>query len=86
MTSINEIKKDLGEKKPIIGVDRVKKGINNEELKVVYMCSNWKDKDTLKTLCETHNIKLNELDINNIELGVVCKKPYPIGVLGFLKK
>jgi ribosomal protein L30E len=84
MTS--DLKKEIAEKAHVIGADRVKKGIINEEFSRICVASNFKDKELLRTLCNAHDVKLEELDITNRELATLCKKTYSIGVIGFNKK
>jgi ribosomal protein L30E len=84
--TLTELKKDIVEKEYIIGFNKVKKGIISDEFSKVYIASNCKEKEIIQNLCKLNNIKLEELNITNKELGIICKKTYSIGIIGFDKK
>ncbi|MEM3126768.1 MAG: ribosomal L7Ae/L30e/S12e/Gadd45 family protein, partial [Candidatus Woesearchaeota archaeon] len=71
----------------IIGTDRVLKGLRQNSLKKVFVASNCpqrlsKDIDYYAGLNKVEVIKLIQ---QNEELGTICKKPFSISVLGFVK-
>lgn len=81
---MDEIKKLLGTENLLIGEERTMKALRSGELKKVFLASN--AKDSLKSDVE-HYAKLSEfevvnLKINNEDLGVLCKKPFNVQVLG----
>ncbi|MFT4261535.1 MAG: ribosomal L7Ae/L30e/S12e/Gadd45 family protein [Candidatus Woesearchaeota archaeon] len=81
---MEEIKKLLGTKNLIIGKEETMKAIRSGELKKVFLASN--ADPSLKEDIEYYN-KIKEfevvlLKINNEDLGVMCKKPFSIQVLG----
>ncbi len=78
------IKKLLETSKMSIGRDLVLKGLKNGKIKKVYMAKNT-DADTKKDLehyAKLGGIELIKLPLANDELGVICKKPFNISVLG----
>ncbi len=75
-----EIIKALSEGKLVIGLKTVIKAMNNSELKKVILSSNgavFKDK--------FYNVPVEVIDLTSKELGVICKKPFGIAVLGIRK-
>ena len=79
-----EIRKLLGTDKLIIGTDRVMKLLRSGGVQKVLVASNCSE-DILGDL--QHYAKLNgaelvQLEVPNEELGVFCKKPFNIMVLG----
>ncbi len=84
MSSI-DLKKDLKEKKPIIGSDRTLKALKNGKLERIYMASNTKEdiKEDIKYYSKLANVKVIELKEDNSKLGIICKKPFNISVISF---
>lgn len=81
---MEEIKKLLGTKNLIIGKDETMKAIRAGELKKVFLASNVDS--SLKEDIEYYN-KIKEFEVvllkmNNEDLGIMCKKPFSIQVLG----
>lgn len=77
-----EIRKLLGTDKLVIGTDRVLRLLREGALKQVLVASNCaadvrEDVDHLAGAAE-----VTALDITNEELGVYCKKPFNIQLLG----
>jgi len=84
---VDEIKKLLGSEKLIIGTDRVMKNLRANKLEKIFISSNC-DKGTLddiKHYTEITETKVEELNMPNDELGVICKKPFSVSVIGILK-
>jgi large subunit ribosomal protein L30e len=79
-----EIRKLLGSDKLVIGSDRVLKMLRNGELKKVILANNVKPimKDDIVAYASQSSVEVVVLDIPNEELGVYCKKPFNISVLG----
>ena len=87
MGNIEDIKKELKEKKILIGTDRVVKNLVTGKLDKIYLSSNCSDdvKKEIKHYSKLNNTKVIQLKLPNDELGAVCKKPFSISVLGVLK-
>lgn len=77
-----EIRKLLGSDKLIIGTERVMKMLRSGELKKVMVASNCSPAVTDDVLRYSGDVEVLRLDIPNEELGVYCKKPFNIMVLG----
>lgn len=77
-----EIRKLLGTDKLIIGTERTIKALKKDELVKVIVSKNCSEKvrSQLKGKAE-----IVEADENNEELGVLCKKPFRIALLGIKK-
>lgn len=82
---MEELKKALQEEKVIIGKDRVLKKLRIGKMEKVYLSSNCplQARDDIKHLAKIHNIKVVEAKEDNEQLGVICKKPFSISVLGY---
>lgn len=81
---ISEIKKLLDSESLIIGSERALKALRANELKKIYLATNPKVevKEDILAYANLANVEIVELDIPNDELGVACKKPFAISVIG----
>jgi large subunit ribosomal protein L30e len=79
-----EIRKLLGSDKLIIGTDRVMKLLRQGALKKVILASNCKAEisSDVQYYSGLNGVEIVQLAENNEELGVFCKKPFNISVLG----
>ncbi|MBI3031941.1 ribosomal L7Ae/L30e/S12e/Gadd45 family protein [Candidatus Woesearchaeota archaeon] len=84
---IAQIQEAIAKKKAIIGTKRALTHLRTGKLVTVFTTSNCpasvkEDVDyyTKLTKCDVH-----ELKYTNEELGVLCKKPFSISVVGLLK-
>lgn len=82
-----EIKKLLAKNKLLLGKDETLKSLKRGKIEKIYLASNTdaktkKDVDYYKSIA---NITVEILSETNEELGVVCKKPFSISVIGVLK-
>lgn len=78
------LKKSLSEGKVVIGTQQVIKLLKQGKLKKIYLSSNCPaeviaDLEHYSKLAKTEIVKLNR---SNDELGIFCKKPFSITVLG----
>jgi len=83
---MDEIRDASIKKKLVIGTDATLKKIRLGKIAKVYLSKNC-PKDTQKDLekySKMTNIEIVPLEKSNEELGVVCKKPFSISVLGVL--
>ena len=85
--STDEIKKLLKSDKLVIGTDRVLKGLRKGELEKVFLALNCNEetKGDIKHFAELSDAKVEELEIPNEELGILCKKVFSVSVIGILK-
>ena len=84
MSVTEEIKKLSREDGFFIGTDQTAKYLRVGKVKKVYVASTCKEetKVDLEHYAKLANVELIQLDENNEELGVLCKKPFRISVLG----
>lgn len=83
--SIEELKRDLKDKKPVIGADRTIKNLKSGTVEKIYLASNVKDeirKDVLH-YAKLANVKVIQLEEDNFHVKFVCKKPFNISVISF---
>ena len=82
---MEDLKKALQENKVIIGKDRVLKKLRIGKLNKVYLASNCPSiiKDDIKHLAKINKIQVIEAKQDNEQLGIICKKPFSISVLGY---
>jgi large subunit ribosomal protein L30e len=82
---MENLKKLLKEGKVIIGTNQVMKNLKLGRLKEVYLSSNCPKNtvEDIKYYSKLNNVKINELKEDNEQLGIICKKPFSISVLGY---
>lgn len=82
-----EIKKSLDEKEVVIGTESALKNLKLGNLAKIYVSSNCPAdvKDELNHLASIAGTEIVSLDLNDEELGVICKKPFSISVLSVIK-
>lgn len=82
-----EMRKLLVEKRLVLGTERTIKLVRQGKLAKVYLSSNCPPrlKADLGKYCGLSGIECQELNVVNEELGVWCKKPFAISVVGVLK-
>ena len=82
-----EIKKKIKSKKLIIGKKKKKKKIKLGKVKKVFLSSNCSEniKKDIKYYSRISNVEVVELNQRNDELGIICKKLFPISVLSLSK-
>ncbi len=78
------LKKSLNEGKVVVGTQRVIKLLKQGKLKKIYLSSNCPaevvaDLEHYSKLAKTEIVRLKQ---PNDELGIFCKKPFSISVLG----
>ena len=67
----------------IFGTEMTLKKLKMNEIKKVYVSSNCPENvlDDIEHYANIHSIPLVKLKENNEELGIICKKSFPISVL-----
>jgi ribosomal protein L30E len=83
----NEIKKMLKNENLILGSDKVLKLLRENQMESVWLASN-SPKDVaedIKRYAGLSGTSVEALEIPNDELGVLCKKPFNIAVIGLKK-
>lgn len=81
---LQELKAELQADKAIIGSGKTLKALQMKKLKKVFLASNCpvQLKDDLLYYGKLANVPIVELELDNEELGVVCKKNFFIAVIG----
>jgi len=83
---MDDLRKLLEQKRLILGTKRTLLYLKKGKLEKVYLSSNCPE-DVLSTLDSYTKIgkfKLEKLESTNDELGVVCRKPFAISIIGLL--
>jgi large subunit ribosomal protein L30e len=80
---LKELKSKLQEGKVILGTDRVMKALRNSATQKVFLASNTteKTKEDVNHYANLSEVKIVNLELDNEELGVFCKKNFFISVL-----
>lgn len=71
--------------KLIYGSDRNVKLLMNERLERVYLAANCRNDIRERIKINSKKTEVIELDENSDEIGVICKKPFSISVIGLNK-
>ncbi len=81
---VSELKKVLESKKAVLGADVTVKMLRQGKIKKVYLSSNCEpeSKADIEQLCKVGNVECVELVQSNDEIGVICKKPFAVSVVG----
>ena len=84
---VTEINEKFKENKIILGSERVIKNLKQGKLAKIFVSSNCKDdvKQDLINYSSIADVELIELKQSGDELSVICKKPFVVSTLGFLK-
>jgi large subunit ribosomal protein L30e len=84
---VDDIKKLIKSESMIIGSDRVIKALRKKDLEKIFLASNAPPSitDDIKHYAGLTGTPVEQLEVPNDELGVVCKKPFSISVLGLKK-
>ncbi len=79
-----ELKKLLESKKLVLGTDETLKMLRQGKLKKIFIASNCKkeDKDDVLHYCRVGGVECVELSQSNEEIGVICRKPFAISMVG----
>jgi len=82
-----EMRKLLTDKKLVIGKEVAIKRLREKKLKRIMIASNATDKtkETLHKFCNLGKVECIDTNYLAGELGIMCKKPYSISVIGVLK-
>ena len=86
-TTAAEIKKMLKSGSIIIGTERTIKNLKSGKVQKVLISSNCpaKVERDINYYSSLSGAELHKLDYPNDELSVICKKPFSISVISFLK-
>lgn len=84
---MEDIKKLVKEKKVFIGTDQTLKGLKIGRVSKVFLASNCTDavKKSIERYAKMAGIGVDQLDIPNDELGIICRKRFFISVMSVKK-
>ena len=88
MEAIEEIKKNLGSEKLLLGQKETLKNLKLNQVEKVFLASNCDEavKKEIEYYCGLNNTQIVELNIPNDEIGIISKKQFSISVLCLLKQ
>lgn len=78
----------INEGKIVIGSEKIiKMLLKGEEFEEIIIAKNTpvNIQEEIKRYADVNNVNVEILDVTNEELGVICKKPFHISVLGIKK-
>lgn len=86
--SVDEIKNNLKSRRLVLGAGVAIKSLKRGSLAKVFLSSNCPEsiKRDVAYYCGISGCPVETLDVPNDELGVVCKKLFPVSVVGLLKQ
>ena len=82
---MKDIKEIIKDKKLIIGANQVLSMMKNEKITNVLVSSNCPEalKKDVEHYSKIFSIKASRINEDSKELGVICKKPFSISVIGW---
>ena len=82
-----EVKKMLKNENLVIGSERVLKLLMSNQLESAYLASNAPKAaaEDIKRYSGLNGVSCEVLEVPNDELGILCKKPFNIAVIGLKK-
>jgi large subunit ribosomal protein L30e len=86
--SLDELKTHLKGKRLLVGTDRTLKQMKLGKLAKVFVSKNCAEdvRRRIEHYCSIGNCTTEVLDVPNVELGMVCKKPFSVSIVGLLKQ
>tara|TARA_Y100000310_G_C20580360_1_gene762661 strand:+ start:830 stop:1108 length:279 start_codon:yes stop_codon:yes gene_type:complete len=83
---IKELKSSVQDGKALIGKERVVKALRSGKVAKVFLASNCpsKIKDDILHYANLASVNIVELEQDNEELGIVCKKNFFVAVVGII--
>lgn len=87
MKPLEEIKKNLGKEKLLLGQNQTLKNLRIGKVEKVFLASNCdaKVRRDIGYYCELNGTPVTQLSVPNDELGIICKKQFPISIISLLK-
>ena len=81
-----ELKIKVQEKKVVVGAEKVLKLLKEDKIQKVFLASNCpkKIKEDLNYYSGLSKVPVIELNLDNEELGLLCKKCFFVAVLGLI--
>ncbi|MGC9079543.1 MAG: ribosomal L7Ae/L30e/S12e/Gadd45 family protein [Nanopusillaceae archaeon] len=87
MVSFDDIKRNVEDKRIVIGTNRTLKMIKNGKVEKVFLAKNTPEniKNDIIYYSKLGNFEVEILNYTNEEIGLLLKKPYKISVISILK-
>ncbi len=84
MEPLSELRKHVQAGRLVIGTDEVMKLLKHNKVARIFAAANCPAsvKEDLRHYCAMAGCELVELAVPNDELGILCKKPFSIAVVG----
>ena len=84
MTTLDEALKG---KKVIFGTERVMKLLKQDKIKAIFLSNNIAEdvREDIEHYAKIGNVEVVDLDMKNKEVGVYCKKPFSVSIVGLEK-
>jgi large subunit ribosomal protein L30e len=84
---MEEITKNLKTEKLLLGTKSTLKALRKSTISKVFLASNCPDyiAEDVQHFCTLENVEVETLNISCDDLGIVCKKPFLVSVVGILK-
>jgi len=81
------LREKLQDKKVIVGTDRVLKELKAKKLTQVLVASNCPEqfKEDMKHYAQLAGIPFHDLELDNEELGIFCKKNFFVAAIGIIE-
>jgi len=80
--NIEKIRALLKDGKLIIGTEKTIKMLRHNKLVKIFLSANCRDVADIMHYSELNKTEVVKLKYPNTELGVICKKPFSVSVLG----
>ncbi|MAG15724.1 50S ribosomal protein L30 [Candidatus Woesearchaeota archaeon] len=86
--AVSEIKNNLKNKRIVLGTNLTLKNLKLGTVSKVFLSSNCPEnvKKDVNYYCKLSDCSVENLKLPNEELGVVCRKPFSVSVVGLLKQ
>jgi len=84
---MKKLQQDLldNNEKLVFGSNKNMKLLLNDKLQRIYLAKNCNDAYKINVKKQARNTEVVELEVPNTEVGVICKKPFSISVIGLSK-
>ena len=85
---VDEIKANLKNSRLILGTDRTIKGLKSGKISKVFLSGNCSERvrADIAYYEKLGGCTIEALNVPNEELGLLCKKPFSVSVVGLLKQ
>jgi large subunit ribosomal protein L30e len=83
--SIEKLKKAIKEEKLSLGERETLRNIKLGKTKVIFMASNCKEqtKEAVEDYKKHSTLEVIQLEIDAEEVGIICKKQFPVAILSY---